>query len=189
VLALFSFSDVIGKIINVIVIIFTVIMGIILAIIVLILLLQLALFIWYGLGRVFYKLTARPRQRRAILNSLSDSENSSFQNPDSLYEQSLHLAAGIKNADENKLRLRKYQKRMVIQLEKTTNSPELEASKKAYLEKHAASIAKAKAQAKKRGDESFDIDSNPFPIIIWSDSNFEFPDFGDFSLDLPDFNF
>jgi hypothetical protein len=135
---------------------------------------------------VLFDFIAGIRHRHAILKSLSDSEKNHYPSPDSLYKQHVHLMAGVKNADENKLRLGKYQKRLVVQLAKTVSDSNLEASKIAYLEKNSAAIAKAKAKAQKRGDD-FDIDDPTYHMIIWGDldfSDFNFPDF-----DFPDFDF
>lgn len=161
--------------------IFGAIVALIVLIFVLVLLFKLGCFI-YGLFRfAFMKMTAGVRHRHAILKSLANSENNSYENADSLYEQHLHLAAGIKNADENKMWLGKYQKRMMVQLEKTTTNPDLEASKVAYLDKNSVAIAKAKAKAKARGDDSYDFDMSS-PVYIFGDFDFDLPDF-----DFPDF--
>lgn len=127
------------------------------------------------------------RHRHAILKSLSASEKNFYPSPDSLYKQHVHLIAGVKSVEANKLRLGKYEKRLVVQLEKTVNNSNLESSKTAYLKKNSAAIAKARTKAQKRGDIDFDIDDPNFYMIIWGDfdfSDFKFPD-----IDFPDFDF
>lgn len=141
----------------------------------------------YLLTKAYYAIFGGLHKRRAILKSLAASESNSRKHAHSLYEQYLHLNAGLRFAAYNGYKLRKYENRMTVQLELITGDSQLNDSKTSYFRKYPkVALYTSKIHGENNYNTLTDLAFPRMTLINYPELEFDgdFPDLGDFGLDF-----